>query len=266
MSRRGGAFRWGPVAPRSVCAGRPTRAPIALALLILGVAALCLPTQTRAETIRTARYVEPTTRYAHGVLGDAVEYGALELTIAGGATRLFRLPEVLVFEDLAPRLADLDGDGAPEVIVVESHAARGARLAVWGPGGRITATPHIGQSHRWLAPLGAADLDGDGRIELAYVDRPHLARTLRIWRYEAGGLTEIASAEGVSNHQIGWSRIPGGIRDCAGPDSGAEMILADAAWQQVLALRLTPEGQLQRRVVAPYAGPDSLDAALVCGP
>ncbi|WP_010141765.1 FG-GAP repeat domain-containing protein [Oceanicola sp. S124] len=220
-----------------------------------------LPGQARAETIRAARYDAPTSRYAHGVLGDAIEYGALELTLSGGSTRLFRLPQELVFEDLAPRLADLDGDGAAEVVTVESHASLGARLAVWGPAGRITATPHIGQANRWLAPLGAADLDGDGRVELAYVDRPHLARTLRIWRHEAGQLTEIARTGGVSNHRIGWDRIPGGIRSCA---RGVEMVLADATWQQILALRLTREGEVTRRVIGPYAGPDSLDAALAC--
>ena len=37
-----------------------------------------------------------------------------------------------------------------------------------------------------LAPLGAADLDGDGKIELAYIDRPHLAKILRIWRFDDG--------------------------------------------------------------------------------
>lgn len=236
-------------------AGRGAKAlALALAVLLPGSAA-------GTEVIRAAQYAEPTTRYAHGVLGDAVEHGALRIDLADGARRLFRLPETLVFEDTAPRLADLDGDGAPEVIVVESHAARGARLAVWGSDGRITATPAIGRAFRWLAPLGAADLDGDGRMELAYVDRPHLAKTLRIWRYDAGQLTEIASTPGVTNHRIGWDRIPGGIRDC----DGAEMILANADWTQVLALRLSPGGQVSRRVLGPYRGPESLDTALHCG-
>ena len=58
------------------------------------------------------------------------------------------------------------------MIVVESHAAR-ARLAVWGAGGRLAAIPFIGTRFRWLAPLGAADLDGDGRVEIAYAETPH---------------------------------------------------------------------------------------------
>ncbi len=187
-----------------------------------------------AETITAARYDEPTGRYGHGVLGDAIEYGALSLTLSTGSIRSFTLPDTSVFEDTAPRLIDLDGDARPEVLVVESDQNRGARLAVFGPEGRITATPYIGTRYRWLAPLGAADLDGDGIIEVAYVDRPHLAKTLRIWRYEKDRLSEVASFSGVTNHRIGEEDIAGGIRDCA---EVPEMILADAAWQSLLALR-----------------------------
>ena len=39
----------------------------------------------RGQEIVGARFTEPTTRYAHGVLGDAVEWGALRLDLAGAA-------------------------------------------------------------------------------------------------------------------------------------------------------------------------------------
>ncbi|MDT8329203.1 MAG: VCBS repeat-containing protein, partial [Roseovarius sp.] len=185
--------------------------------LVSGVTAL----PALAQEITSARYADPTTRYAHGVLGDAVEWGALVLELSDGTRRRLTLPETLVFEDAAPRLGDLDGDGAPEVIVVESSLSQGARLAIYGPFGRLAATPHIGRSHLWLAPIGAADLDGDGRIEIAYIDRPHMAKTLRIWRYEPGKLVEVASKPGLSNHKIGWDFIAGGMRHC---DDGPEMI------------------------------------------
>lgn len=214
--------------------------------------------------ILSARFAGPTTRYPHGALGDPVEHETLVLDFAA-TTRHLTLDPVLVFEDEAPRLADLDGDGAPEVIVVESHRDLGARLAIWGPSGRLAATPFIGQRFRWLAPLGAADLDGDGRVELAWVDRPHLAHLLRIWRYDPAGpsLSEVATAPGVTNHRIGWEHIPGGLRDCG---AGPEMILADADWRQVLALRLLPDGRVTRSVIGRYDGPESLDAArAACG-
>ena len=91
---------------------------------------LALAAPASAQTIAEARYDDPTTRYAHGVLGDAVEWGALVLTTTEGRRLKFVLPGERVFEDLEPRLADLDGDGAPEVITVEAHQNFGARLAI----------------------------------------------------------------------------------------------------------------------------------------
>lgn len=223
---------------------------------------------TPPNVIIKAEYTEPTTRYAHGVLGDAVEWGALALTVdmcKGCALRqirafVIRLPQNRVFEDIVPRVVDLDGDESPEVIVVESDVALGARLAVYDEGGLIAATPFIGRAHRWLAPVGAADLDGDGFVEIAYVDRPHLAKTLRVWRFEGRELVELTSAPGFSNHRIGWDFIPGGIRDCG---AGPEMVLADGDWRKVMAVRLEG-GNLAARVLADYDGVPSLDRVLAC--
>ena len=165
-----------------------------------------------------------------------------------------------MFEDLDPRLIDLDTDGAPEVVVVESDAALGARLSVYGPKGLIAATPHIGQRNRWLAPIGAADFDGDGFVEIGYIDRPHLAKTLRLWRFKDGKLTEIATKTGLTNHKIGWDFIAGGLRNCA---DAPEMITADANWSRIIATAY--DGTcLSTRDIGPYAGPQSLTKALSC--
>ncbi len=198
------------------------------------------------ETKVSARFTEPTTRYAHGVLGDAVEYGALEIDVGTSifsaakrkadsskrSTVTIRLPEDRVFEDLAPRLADIDQDGLPEVIVVETQQHTGAQLAIYDVNGqKIAATPHIGTRNRWLAPIGAADLDGDGHVEIAYVDRPHLAKTLRIWRYKDGELIEIATIPGLTNHRIGEDFISGGLHQC---ETHPELILASADWSRII--------------------------------
>lgn len=191
------------------------------------------------ETITAARYDDPTTRYAHGVLGDAVEWGALVLDTSEGRRLRFVLPQERVFEDLEPRLADLDGDGRPEVIAVESHRDFGARLAVYGMDGLLASNDWIGRTNRWLAPIGAADLDGNGLMDIAYVDRPHLAKTIRILSWLDGGLIEIAGLEGYSNHRIGEDFISGGIRDCG---QGPEMVVAKGDWSGVVSLRWTGNG------------------------
>ncbi len=209
-----------------------------------------------------AEYAEPTTRYAHGVLGDAVEYGTLVIHTDRMDGLSFRmvLPETRVFEDVAPRLADVDGDGDVEVIVVESEASTGAQLAIYDDTGKIAATPHIGTRNRWLAPIGAVDLDGDGHIEIAYIDRPHLAKTLRVWRYRDGALTEIAQLGGLTNHRIGERDIGGGIRDCG---QGFEMITASANWRQVMSTTLK-DGQLATKPIGTDTSRAGLNAALAC--
>lgn len=239
--------------------------------LAAGVGLMAAPA---VADIVAADFTEPTTRYGHAVLGDDVEYGALEITsdhqdsnrgatslLHKRTTYLVRLPLDHVFEDIQPRLVDVTGDGRPEVIVVETDVAKGAQLAIYGEDGtKLVATPHIGQRNRWLAPIGAADLDGDGFIEVAYIDRPHLAKTLRVWRFKDNKLTQVASETGLTNHRIGEDFISGGIRDCG---DGPEMITVNANWSQVMATGFDGK-TLSPRALGPFKNQTSLKRALDC--
>ncbi|MGV6839214.1 MAG: hypothetical protein ACWA40_03370 [Planktomarina sp.] len=216
----------------------------------------------------------PTARYGHGVLGDAIEWGALTVLMQGSAQhgpymmRTYTLPQTRVFEDIAPRVIDLDGDGILEIIVVESHVDTGAQLAIYRYDAgqddlvKVTATPHIGRTNRWLAPIGigAAELTGGGNLELAYIDRPHLAKRLRVWRFVDDTLVHLADMDGFTNHRIGENFISGGVRDCG---TGAELVVANATWSKVMGVRYV-QGQLQARVLTDYQGPSSFEAALAC--
>ncbi|MDI3335388.1 VCBS repeat-containing protein [Defluviimonas aestuarii] len=224
------------------------------------VAALMAVAGAAQAQIVAARYDDPTMRYDHGVLGDAVEYGALVLKVKTGPSRRITLPPSRVFEDIAPRLADVDGDGAPEVITVESDLQAGARLAIYDEEGLVAATPFIGRRHRWLAPVGEADLDGDGAVEIVYIDRPHLAKTLRVWRFSAGRLTEIASRDGLTNHRIGDPFIQGRIATCAGR---LTILTANADWTRITGTTLA-DGKLKSRDIAPYEGQSSFDRVVNC--
>ncbi|MBE1283135.1 MAG: VCBS repeat-containing protein [Rhodobacteraceae bacterium] len=220
-----------------------------------------------AQTLTEAVFGDPTTRYGHAVLGDAVEWGALKMVFDGpdSAPSVVEvaLPQDHVFEDLAPRPVDLDLDGTPDaVMVIETDMATGAALALYGADGKITETPHIGRSNRWLAPIAAADLDGDGHVEIAYIDRPHLAKTLRIWRYRNGALHPVADKPGLTNHRIGEDFITSGLRECG---AGPELITADARWRKVMATRLK-YGQIESRSIGLFDGRQSVADALECKP
>ncbi len=247
---------------RSLSRPTPTLARRFLRAMMLGGGLwLGLLAPAAAEVIKAARFDDPTERYDHGVLGDAIEHETLVLTLEGGTERRFTLPETLVFEDTAPRLADVTGDGEPEVITVESSLTRGARLVIYNAEGRLATTEHFGQRNRWLAPVGAADFDGDGAIEIAYVDRPHLAQTLRLVRLEGGELREVAVLRGVTNHRIGWDYIVGGVRTCTGRP---EMIVTTGEMSTNLSVFWSKDEHLDTTSEGAFTGLESTERLLRC--
>lgn len=219
-------------------------------------------------TVLAAEYGGETTRYDHGILGDGIEYGTLVLTVdkcpictvSVIETVTITLPENRVFEDFSPRVVDLDHDGLNEVVVVETDLQLGAQLAVYGPVGKITATQFLGRSHRWLAPIGIADFNGDSLMDIAYIEKPHLTKILKIVTYENEGLHQIMEIAGLTNHRIGDDFISGGVRVCAG---AVEMITADATWQNIIATQIIDQ-KPEFATLGRFTGPQSFADAMAC--
>jgi hypothetical protein len=192
---------------------------------------------TGTRNIRAAWLASPTDRYAHGVVGDEIEAGRLVLETAQGRTLVLDLTKDAVFEDRYPRLVDLNADGVDELMLVKTYLDRGAALALAGVrDGRlvmIAESPAIGLSNRWLNPVGAADFDGDGRIETAHIETPHIGGILVLSRLEGARLVTAYRVRGFSNHGIG-SRILGmsavldvngdGVPDLVIPDNSRSLL------------------------------------------
>jgi len=159
-----------------------------------------------AGDIQAAWYIAPTRRYAHGILGDAIEAAALRVKAANGAELTYDLPTNMVFEDRTPRIVDLDGDGANEVVTIRAAQRQGGGVAIYGlREGRlveIAVNEFIGRGNRWLNIAALADITGDGKRDVAYVRTPHIGGALRLFSYD-GDLNFVDEIQGFSNHAIG---------------------------------------------------------------
>jgi len=216
------------------------------------------------QGIARAWYDGATDRYRHGVLGDAIEPSVIAIQNQDNCTISLELDTEHVFEDIAPRLANLDGVPGNEIITIRSHQNYGAQVAVYQLTDNtlklLASTPYIGTSNRWLAPIGIADLNNDGDMDIAFVDRPHLAKVLRVWSFRDNELVEVANKSGYSNHRIGEDFISGGLKLC---DDTAAMITADANWRRIIETRLVDE-QLVSTDIGAFEGTESLTRATIC--
>lgn len=202
--------------------------------------------KAKGQGVTSAFYGCPTTRYDHGILGDATEAGCLVVRDAAGRDIIFTLPKNAVFEDITPRIADINGDGSNDIVTILSDLNKGASLAVFGLKGdqlRIIAqTPYIGRTHRWLAPAGIADFDGDGRLEIAFVRTPHIGGTLEFWGFNGNSFRQQKKLKGFSNHKIGLTRITTSrLKDFDG-DGVTDLALPNANWSQIRVISLAKGG------------------------
>jgi hypothetical protein len=163
--------------------------------------------EAKAEAITGAQYEAALDRYGHFAAGRPHEYSRLSTMTDAGRSLALELPEDQVFEDVAPRLVRLGAAEPIEVLAIVSQRGSGARLVLFRlRNGRMEVSaesPPVGISHRWMNPVGVADLDGDGQAEVVAVTTPHIGGTLKIYRRSGSKLVETAALTGFSNHAYG---------------------------------------------------------------
>jgi hypothetical protein len=198
-----------------------------------------------------------------------------------GKRQTVQLKSDAVFEDLEPRLADLDRDGHDEIIVVKSYLKRGSALAVIGlRKGKyeiIAETPPLGQPHRWLDPAGIADFSGNGKTAIALVRQPHVIGSLELWNWRDGGLHKSAEFADIANHIAGTRAIDmaavadfdgDGVADIVAPslDRGSLRIVSFApAPREITNVPLPAKAVTNLGLVAETSGPPAVAVGLADG-
>lgn len=210
----------------------------------------------------------PTARYPHTALGSTEHAGSLHVLVGHGSAAhevVYRLPTHRVFEDRVVRLVDLNGDGRDEIVVVEADAQRGAALVVLGVQEgtppklvELARSPHVGSSFRWLNPVGVADFDGDGRLDLASVTTPHIGGVLTLHHYRPPHLVAFATIGDVSNHRMGAleQRLAAVVTV---PNQRPTVIVPDMTHRALHALRWDAPGQW-KELPAPLALPGRVES------
>jgi hypothetical protein len=202
------------------------------------------------NSIYRAWFAEPTERYPHGVLGDTIEAGSLFVELKSGMVINYRIPDESVFEDLYPRIADIDQNGEEEVWVVRSDRSNGARLEAYVPNGNslsfLYATEPIGRGFRWLNPVGIADFNGDGNLEVAYVQTPHIGGILKVVALKGSKLVTIAQGTGFSTHSIGSTHLDLAAIADVDNDGAVEIILPNQSHRELVVISLQKNTLVER--------------------
>jgi len=153
-----------------------------------------------------AQYASPTRVYGHGILGDKVEAKML-VVATGGEVYELSLGEDFVFEDIRPRLYDVDGDGDLEIITIRTQITAGAGIAIYTiADDRLVEYAHvpvINKAYRWLNIVTIDDLDQDGTVELVWIETPHIGGILKVAKITSGVLEVTDQQREYSNHAIG---------------------------------------------------------------
>lgn len=153
-----------------------------------------------------AQYAMPTEKYGHGILGDKIEAEQL-VVVVDGVFYEFTLQDDYVFEDIRPRLYDVDGDSELEFVTIRTHVSKGAGIVIYKivdeQLSEYAYVPEIGRSNRWLNIVAIDDLDNDGTVEVAWIQTPHIGGILKVARMNEGELNVLAEKSQYSNHAIG---------------------------------------------------------------
>jgi hypothetical protein len=207
--------------------------------------------------------VGPTDRYAHGVLGDALEAAAVEVRDQAGPLARIAVDPDEVIEGTSAMVVELADNGlGPELLVTVSDPDEGARLRAYALDGSIVAeSMPIGQGNRWLHQIGVGPLAPDGELEIIAVRTPHIGGIVQAYRLVDDRFELAGTAEGYSSHQLGSANLDMALLADTDGDGRLDVVVPTQAMDELALLarsedgftelgRLALEGRLATNVAA----------------
>jgi hypothetical protein len=195
-----------------------------------------------------------TRQYDHGALGDGIEASAVAVvSLPDGDVSTFPVDRGVV-EGTGPILADVTGDGTRDVLVTESDATDGARLAAYDSTGSVLARgPPVGSGYRWRHQLAVAPFAPDGTREVAVVKTPHIGGTVEFYRCDGDRFRIAATTDGYSSHALGSRNLDGARALDADDDGRVELVVPTDDRRGLAVLARTRDG-VQRTDSLPLPG------------
>lgn len=189
---------------------------------------------------------DPTDRYPHGVLGDAIEGGGFALIETAPEMRVAAhvlIPKPQVIEGIMPLWVDWDGDGNREIIVTLSDAAQGAQIVLFGEDGtRLASGTAVGEGNRWRHQIVVAPFGPHGEMELAAVLTPHIGGVVEFYQWQGDQLSVVAQLPGYSSHVIGSRNLDMAMAGDFNGDGRPELLLPTPERTQLGGIQRTANG------------------------
>jgi len=187
------------------------------------------------------------TRYVHGIMGDDLEGSQLVvLSVTDSGFEIaaqVELPGADVFEGISPLWADVDDDGAAELVATVSNGDSGAWLRVYEANGDVLANSRvIGQGFRWRHQLAVAPFGINSETQIADVRTPHIGGMVEFLSLDGAALVVNNAQLGYTSHVIGSRNLDMGLAGDFDGSGKPELVITDQARQNVIGVENTLQG------------------------
>ena len=181
---------------------------------------------------------QPSNQYTHGVLGDEIEATGITLVETNPKPKIINTISIAapnVIEGIYPIWADINSDGALEIIVTLSNIQGGARIVAFREDGSLLAEgPEIGTGFRWRHQLMVAPFGKMGDTMLAVVRTPHIGGVVEFYRLNENKLEVVTEISGISTHSIGSRNLFNALAGDFDNDGQVELLAPDQSHTQLI--------------------------------